>query len=156
MHRSPTGKRPYSLPRPEAFSCIFGERDPRPKRTTWLDPTIDDFVQTQRRGLKAAQTDCLAVAKHLTQAAPEVSKVLFENDKVRVVELNVKKGTKVGMHTHPAYFAYAVTSFDYTSTSAGGKSEKRKVKESGVDWRDGESHSVEFTKPARALVVELK
>ena len=96
------------------------------------------------------------MAKRLTQAASETSKVLFENDKVRVVELNVKKGTKVGMHTHPAYFAYAVTAFDYKSTSAGGKTERRKVKKSGVDWSDGESHSVEFMRPAQALVVELK
>lgn len=96
------------------------------------------------------------MAKRLTQAAHEISTVLFENDRVRVVELNVKKGTKIGMHTHPAYFAYAVTPFDYKSTSAAGRTEKRKVKKSGVDWSDGESHSVEFTRPARALVVELK
>ena len=96
------------------------------------------------------------MAKRLTQAAPEISTVLFENDRVRVVELNVKKGTKVGMHTHPAYFAYAVTSFDYKSTSPAGKTKKHKVKKSGVEWSDGESHSVEFTRPARALVVELK
>lgn len=96
------------------------------------------------------------MAKRLTQAAPEVSKVLFENDRIRVVELNVKKGTRVGMHTHPAYFAYAITPFDYKSTSEGGKTERRKVKKNGVDWSDGESHSVEFMNPARALVVELK
>ncbi len=96
------------------------------------------------------------MAKKLTHVAPEVSKVLFENDRVRVVELNVKKGTKIEMHTHPAYFAFAVTPFDYKSTSAGGKTERRKVKKSGVDWRDGESHAVEFVMPARALVVELK
>ncbi len=96
------------------------------------------------------------MAKRLTHAAPEISEVLFENDRVRVVELNVKKGSKVGMHTHPAYFAYAVTPFDYKSTSEGGKTETRKVKKSGVDWSDGESHSVEFLAPARALVVELK
>ena len=94
--------------------------------------------------------------RHPTQTAPEVSKVLFENERVRVVELNVKKGTKLGMHKHPAYFAYAVTPFDYKSTSEGGKTERRKVKKSGVDWSEGESHSVEFMAPARALVVELK
>jgi len=96
------------------------------------------------------------LAKRLTQAAPEISTVLFENDRVRVVELKVKKGTKVGMHAHPAYFAYAVTPFDYKSTSARGKTERRKVKKRGVDWSDGESHSVEFMRSARALVVELK
>ena len=96
------------------------------------------------------------MAKRLTEAAADNSKVLFENDRVRVVELNVKKGTKFPMHTHPAYFAYAITAFDYKSTSSSGKTESRKMKQSGVDWRDGESHSVEFGRPARVLVVELK
>jgi hypothetical protein len=96
------------------------------------------------------------LAKRLTQAAPDASTVLFENNKVRVIELNVKKGTKAGMHTHPTYLAYAVTAFDYKSTSPGGKTKIRKMKKGEVEWSDGESHAVEFTRPARALVVELK
>ncbi len=96
------------------------------------------------------------MAKHVALAAPEVAKVLFENDRVRVVELNVKKGTKIAMHSHQAYFAYGVTRVDYKSTASGGKVENRKVKESGVDWSNGESHAVEFVRPARALIVELK
>ena len=109
-----------------------------------------------RRGLKSTPCYRYTVSRHPTKAAPEVFKVLFENERVRVVELNVKKGTRLGMHKHPAYFAYAVTPFDYKSTSEGGKTERRKVKKSGVDWSEGESHSVEFMAPARALVVELK
>jgi hypothetical protein len=96
------------------------------------------------------------MAKPQTKAAPGSTKVLFENDRVRVVELKVKKGEKVPMHTHPTYFAFAVTPFDYKSTTAAGKKERRKVKKSGIDWRDGESHSVEFLNAAHALVVELK
>ncbi len=98
----------------------------------------------------------IPMAKHVTKAAPELAKVLFENAKVRVVELNVKKGSKAEMHTHPAYFAYAITPFDYKSTSAGGKTVSRKQKKGEVEWSDGESHAVEFVKTARALVVELK
>jgi len=96
------------------------------------------------------------MAKHVTQAAPDLTKILFENDKVRVVELNVRKGSKAEMHTHPAYFAYAITPFIYKSTSPTGMTKVRKLKKSQVDWSDGESHKVEFTNTARALVVELK
>ena len=96
------------------------------------------------------------MAKRLAQVAGGASKVLFENDRVRIVELNVKKGTKFDMHTHPAYFAYGITAFEYKSTSPEGRAHRRKVQKSGVDWSDGESHAVEFVKPARALVVELK
>jgi len=96
------------------------------------------------------------MAKHVTKAAPGLTKVVFENDKVRVIELNVKKGSKAEMHTHPAYFAFAITPFEYKSTTAGGKTVTRKLKASEIDWSDGESHAVEFMKPGRALVVELK
>ena len=96
------------------------------------------------------------MAKHVTKAAPGLTDVIFENDKVRVIELNVKKGSKADMHTHPAYFAYAITPLSYRSTSPDGKTKVHKLKKSQIDWSDGESHSVEFINTGRALVVELK
>ncbi len=95
------------------------------------------------------------MAKHVTSVAPKMTKVLFENDRVRVIELNMKKGDKVGEHTHGAYFAYAVTPFDYKNTS-GGKTERKRMKASNVDWSDGETHAIEALMTGRALVVELK
>jgi len=96
------------------------------------------------------------VPKHITKAAPELTKILFENDRVRVIELNVEKGSKASLHRHPLYFVYAVTPFEYVSTPERGKPERRKMKVGEVDWRDGESHAVEFTLAGRAVVVELK
>jgi hypothetical protein len=96
------------------------------------------------------------MAKHVTRAAPGLSKMLFENDRVRVIELNVKKGSKADMHTHPAYFAYAITPIEYRSTSPAGKTKSHKLKKSDVDWSDGESHAVTFMNTGRALVVEIK
>jgi hypothetical protein len=96
------------------------------------------------------------MAKHVTKVAPGMAKVLFENDRVRIIELNMKKGDKIEEHTHGTYFAYAVTPFDYKSTS-GRKTEKRKMKASQIDWSDGETHAVEAVSTnGRALVVELK
>jgi hypothetical protein len=95
------------------------------------------------------------MAKSVIKSAPSMTKVLFENDRVRVIELNMKKGEKTGEHTHGAYFAYSVTPFDYKSTSEG-KAVKRKMKASQVDWSDGETHAVEALMSGRALVVELK
>ena len=96
------------------------------------------------------------MAKHVTQAAPSLAKSIFENDRVRVVELKTKKGSKADMHTHPAYLTYMITAVEYKSTTPGGKTEHRKHKAGEVDWSDGESHAVEFVTPSRALVVELK
>jgi len=96
------------------------------------------------------------VPKRVTKAAPELTRILFENDKVRVIELAVEKGSKVELHRHPLYFAYALTRFEYVSTPERGRPEHRKMKAGELDWRDGESHEVEFTLPGRALLVELK
>jgi len=96
------------------------------------------------------------MAKHVTQAAPKLTKVLFENERVRIIELNVKKGSKTEMHTHPAYFSYSFTPLNYKSTSSKGITKVRKTKAGNIEWSDGESHAVEFTNTARALVVELK
>jgi len=97
------------------------------------------------------------MARDLTKAASKNSKVLFENDRVRVVELNWKKGLKIDMHSHPAYFAYGITSLKYKSTSKDGKVARRSVKKGQVLWYEAESHAVESVgDTGRALTVELK
>jgi len=96
------------------------------------------------------------MAKHVTKASPELTKVLFENEKVRIIELNVKKGSKIDMHTHPAYFSYSLTPLTYKTTSPEGKTRVRRTRTGHIEWSDGESHAVGFTNEARALVVELK
>lgn len=45
-------------------------------------------------------------AADMVQVAPHNTKVLFENDKVRVLETKVKPGEKVSKHTHPARVIY--------------------------------------------------
>ena len=97
------------------------------------------------------------MARSLAKAAPQNAKVIFENDRVRVIELNWKKGFKIGMHTHPANLVYAITTLKYKSTPPNGKTEKRSMKASEVSWSDGESHAVEaLGKLGRALVIEMK
>ena len=96
------------------------------------------------------------MAKTLAKAAPESAKVIFENDKIRVIELNWNKGLKIPMHIHPANFVYAITALRYKSTPAKGRAETRVMKAGEVSWSDGESHAVEaLGKSGRALVVEL-
>ena len=104
-----------------------------------------------------AEFEISGMARDLTKAASEHSKVLFENDKVRVIELNWKKGLKLDMHTHPTYFVYGIASLKYKSTSKDGKVAKRGVKKGEVLWYEAESHAVESVgDEGRALIVELK
>jgi quercetin dioxygenase-like cupin family protein len=44
----------------------------------------------------------------IVKISPEVHQVLFENDAVRVLEVTVKPGAKVPMHTNPENVNYIV------------------------------------------------
>jgi quercetin dioxygenase-like cupin family protein len=97
------------------------------------------------------------MSQDMHKVASKYSKVLLDNDNVRVVELNWKKGLKIEKHSHPKYFAYAITPLKYKSTSPDGKTQTRSMKKGEITWYDAESHSVESTgTTGRALIVELK
>jgi len=92
------------------------------------------------------------------RVAPDVAKVLFENDRVRVLEIKLKRRQKMAMHSHPANLAYALTTARIKSTSPDGKSQVLRMKKGQANWSDGGSHSVEnlANSAATNLVIELK
>lgn len=97
------------------------------------------------------------MVRDVVKAASEYAKVLFENDHVRVIELNWKNGLKIEKHSHPKYFAYAFTPLKYTSTSSNGKVQYRRMRRGEVQWYAAESHAVSSSRgKGRALVIELK
>ena len=55
--------------------------------------------------------------------APDVYKVLFENDKVRVLEVRVAPGGSTEMHWHPEYLVYTFTQTDMKFTQPDGTAE---------------------------------
>jgi quercetin dioxygenase-like cupin family protein len=66
------------------------------------------------------------------QATPKTTKVLYENDEIRVLEERFRKGQKVPMHSHPPHFGYAVTGMKYKLTGPDGKTTLVKLKKG--DW----------------------
>ena len=50
------------------------------------------------------------VAQDPVQMHPDFFKVLLENDRVRVIDDLVPAGAKVGMHSHPEYVVYPLSS----------------------------------------------
>ena len=50
----------------------------------------------------------MAFAQDPVTVAPKQFKVREENDKVRVLEYNSKKGDKIGTHSHPAHVVYVI------------------------------------------------
>lgn len=45
-------------------------------------------------------------AQDPVKVGPDVYKAIFENDRIRVNEINFAKGAKIGMHSHPDHVVY--------------------------------------------------
>jgi quercetin dioxygenase-like cupin family protein len=106
------------------------------------------------RGMKAflsilsvvAITFCLvgrASAQDPVQIAPKVYKVMFNNDRVRVLDVRLKPGEKSAMHSHPDYLVYAFSSSKVKFTMADGKTADVSLKAGECQWRKAEKHAVE-------------
>ncbi len=89
--------------------------------------------------------------------APESYKKVFENEQVRVLELELKSGDKIVKHSHPDHFVYVMNDATISITK-GAETKEVNGKKGEVIWIDAETHSAENTGPTdfRALVVELK
>jgi len=97
------------------------------------------------------------LVEHILKVAPKSAKVVFENDKIRVIEVVMRKGQKLTIHSHMPNLAYGITNSKFRSTSPGGRSEVVRMKRGEATWSDGSSHSVEnLGGLSRILSVELK
>jgi hypothetical protein len=98
------------------------------------------------------------LAKHILKVAPKSAKVVFENDVVRVIEITLRKGQKIPMHTHKRNLTYGLNESKFRSTDGKGKSGVVKLKKGGASWSEGdETHVVEnLGGISRILSVELK
>lgn len=98
------------------------------------------------------------IAQDLAVTAGPNAKVLLDNDKVRVIELEIAPGGKTGMHSHGDNFVYFVTGGEATQSSADGTATKRQTKPGEVMWSGPVTHDTQNTGKAmvKALIVELK
>lgn len=86
------------------------------------------------------------MARHILDVAPKSAKVIFENDKVRVIEITMKRGQTLRMHSHKKGISYSLNGGKIRSKRKGGKFTVAKVRKGDVVWaaRDGaEIHEVE-------------
>lgn len=100
------------------------------------------------------------MAKHILEVAPKSAKVLFENDSIRVLEITMKKGEKIPMHSHKKGLSYSLNAGRIRSTTKDGKSRVLEIKSGDMGWSgtDGaETHAVEnLGRVLRELCVEFK
>jgi len=97
------------------------------------------------------------LAVDFIEAAPNQTKVLVDNEKVRVIRATFKKGDKVPMHSHPDILVYVVKSAGKIKfTNADGKVVESELKAGDVSFRPAVTHSHEHFGESEAIVIELK
>jgi len=99
-----------------------------------------------------------ALAQDPAKVSPGTTKVLLENDRVRVLDVRVKPGGKVPMHSHPAYVVYFLSDGKTRFTYPDGKTEEREGKAGAAAWSEAVTHAAENvgTTELHVLNIELK
>ena len=92
------------------------------------------------------------------KAAPNVSKLIMENDRVRVIDARFKPGVIAAMHSHPDHVLYIFNDGKMKITPSNGKPQTMDLKTGQVIWMDATSHEAENLgkTDVHMLVVELK
>jgi len=93
-----------------------------------------------------------------TTTDPDKYKVIFENDRVRVLEYRDEPGQKTSPHEHPDSVMYTLSSFQRRLVGSSGESRDAALESGEVRWLDAQTHSGENigSTPTHVLFVELK
>lgn len=99
-----------------------------------------------------------AFAQDVVPLAPDRVKVMFENDRVRVLHFNEPGHSKLPMHSHPAYVAVGFTTDNTKYTFPDGKTSNERTKAGEVTYSKATTHAAENLSGATAesILVELK
>jgi quercetin dioxygenase-like cupin family protein len=90
--------------------------------------------------------------------APEVYSVVFENDRVRVLDVTGVPGTISPMHGHPDSVMHALSNATIVVTTDQGESDELQIPAGATFWTPATTHSVENVgaETVRFIRVELK
>jgi quinol monooxygenase YgiN/quercetin dioxygenase-like cupin family protein len=99
-----------------------------------------------------------ALAQDPVPLYPENYKVLLENDRVRVLDFQLKKGAKENFHQHPAAVTYVLAPFKIRFSFPDGTTKIREAKAGDVFYGDALIHASENIgdTDAHGLLVEMK
>jgi hypothetical protein len=97
------------------------------------------------------------VSKDPVITNPELYRVIFENERVRVLEYQDRPGEKTSPHEHPDTVMYTLSSFSRRLTADGGRVEVQ-LPAGTVRWVSAQEHAGENIgrTVTHALFVELK
>lgn len=99
-----------------------------------------------------------ALAQDPVKVAPGNYKATTDNASVRVLDVHLKPGEKVPMHSHPGYVAVALTPCKVRFTNLAGKTQDVEFKPGDAAWRDAETHAAQNIgeSECHVLNIELK
>jgi oxalate decarboxylase/phosphoglucose isomerase-like protein (cupin superfamily) len=97
-------------------------------------------------------------AQDVIKVAGDSHAVIFENDHVRVLKVNIKPGQVAPMHSHPDNVSYYLTDGKLKVTMPDGKVVERNPKAGAAGWSDATTHAVENigTAEFQQVQIELK
>jgi quercetin dioxygenase-like cupin family protein len=84
-----------------------------------------------------------AQPQDVVKASPETHSVLLENAQVRVLDVHVKPGETVAMHSHPAGILYYLSDAKLKITYADRRTAERAVKAGTAVWSEAVTHAAE-------------
>lgn len=104
---------------------------------------------------------CISYHLAAQQTAKLESKLVVDNETVRVYEYESKPGKDVcgiGKHSHPAHLTVMLSDASVTVTSADGKVSTQKLKAGTTFWSDAGTHIVinNGTGDVRCQFIEIK
>jgi len=93
-----------------------------------------------------------------TVTDPDKYTVVFENDRVRVLEYRDEPGQRTSPHEHPDSVMITVSGFDRRLIGGTGESREVTLQAGEVRWLDAQTHSGENIgeTPTHVVFVELK
>jgi len=91
-------------------------------------------------------------------SAKEYKKVILENEKVRVIEVEFAPGAVAAMHSHPAHVVYVISGGKMEMTEKGKKPMVRELKTGEASYNQPITHSVKNVgnTTVKLILTELK
>jgi quercetin dioxygenase-like cupin family protein len=98
------------------------------------------------------------MAEEAAKVAPHVYKAVFENDRMRLLEVRMAPGVRTELHAHPDYLVHALSDGLVRLTDASGEGADVEIHAGDSLWRDAEEHSAVNIGDSElvAVFVELK
>ena len=99
-----------------------------------------------------------APSQDVVKVAGDSHRVIFENERVRVLAVDLKPGQVAAMHSHPDSVSYYLTDGKLKVTLPDGKAIERNPKAGTAGWSDAVTHEAQNIGPNefQSVQIELK